>query len=75
MAFQPTKQVYSGRIREVTLGQGDKAVTIGGKAAYPFHTFEGAMPRPPKVAMEVWDKDPSAEWSETAKAPFKEVLQ
>ena len=74
MAFQPTKQVYSGRIREVTLGQGDKAVTVGGKAAYPFHTFEAEVPRPPVVAMEVWDKDPSAEWSEAAKAPFKDVL-
>jgi acetyl-CoA decarbonylase/synthase complex subunit delta len=74
LAFQPTKQVYSGRIREVTLGHGDKAVVIGGKTAFPFHTFEGAMPRPPRVAMEVWDKDPSAEWSEMAKAPFTGVL-
>jgi acetyl-CoA decarbonylase/synthase, CODH/ACS complex subunit delta len=74
LAFQPTKQVYSGSIREVTLGGGDKAVTIGGKTAFPFHTFEGAMPRPPRVAMEVWDKDPSADWSETAKAPFEGVL-
>lgn len=74
MAFQPTKQVYSGKIREVTLGVGDKAVTIGGKTAYPFHTFEGEMGNPPKVAMEIWDKDPSADWSEAAKAPFKDVL-
>jgi acetyl-CoA decarbonylase/synthase complex subunit delta len=74
LAFQPTKQVYSGQIREVTIGHGDKAVTIGGKAAFPFHTFEGAAPRPPRVAMEIWDKDPSDDWSETAKAPFKDVL-
>jgi acetyl-CoA decarbonylase/synthase complex subunit delta len=58
----------------VTLGQGDKAVTVGGKAAYPFHTFEAELPRPPRIAMEVWDKDPSADWSEAAKAPFKDVL-
>lgn len=74
MAFQPTKQVYSGKIREVTLGTGDKAVTIGGKTAYPFHTFEGEMPNPPKVAMEIWDKDPSADWCDAAKAPFLDVL-
>jgi len=74
LAFQPTKQIYSGKIREVTLGVGDKAVTVGGKTAYSFHTFEGEMPNPPKVAMEVWDKDPSADWSETAKAPFADVL-
>jgi len=74
LAFQPSKQVYSGKIRELTLGAGDRAVTIGGKGVYPFHTFEGEMPHPPRVAMEVWDKDPGAEWSEAAKAPFKEVL-
>lgn len=74
MAFQPSKQVYSGKIREVTLGVGDKAVTVGGKTSYAFHSFEGEMPNPPKVAMEIWDKDVSAEWSETAKAPFKDVL-
>lgn len=74
MAFQPSKQVYSGKIRELTLGNGDRAVTIGGKGVYPFHVFEGEMPHPPHVAMEVWDKDPGAEWSETAKAPFKDVL-
>jgi acetyl-CoA decarbonylase/synthase, CODH/ACS complex subunit delta len=74
LAFQPTKQVYSGKIREVTLGVGDKAVTVGGKTAYAFHTFEGSMGNAPKVAMEIWDKDPSAEWSETAKGPFKDVL-
>jgi acetyl-CoA decarbonylase/synthase complex subunit delta len=74
LAFQPSKQVYSGKIREVTLGVGDKAVTVGGKTAFAFHSFEGEMPHPPKVAMEIWDKDPSADWSDTAKAPFKDVL-
>ncbi len=74
MAFQPAKQVYTGKIREVTLGTGEKAVTVGGKAAFAFHAFEGEMPHPPKVAMEVWDKDPSEEWSEAAKAPFLDVL-
>ena len=74
MAFQPSKQVYSGKIREVTLGVGDKAVTVGGRSAYPFHAFEGEMPNPPRVAMEIWDKDPSEEWSDAAKAPFAGVL-
>jgi len=74
LAFQPAKQVYTGAIREVTLGSGDKAVTVGGKTVFPFHSFEGTIPHPPRVAMEVWDKDPSAEWAEAAKAPFLDVL-
>ena len=74
MTFQPSKQMYSGKIREVTLGSGDKAVTIGGRGVYAFHSFEGAVPNAPRIAMEVWDKDPSEEWSEAAKAPFSDVL-
>jgi len=74
LAFQPKKQVYSGKIREVTLGTGNQAVTVGGRSAYAFHGFEGEMPHPPKVAMEVWDKDPSEDWCEAAKAPFADVL-
>lgn len=74
MTFQPSKQVYSGKIREITLGTGDKAVTIGGKSVYSFHSFEGSIPNPPRIAMEVWDKDPSADWAEAAKAPFSDVL-
>jgi len=74
LAFQPKKQVYSGKIREVTLGTGNQAVTVGGRSAYAFHGFEGDVPHPPKVAMEVWDKDPSEDWCEAAKAPFADVL-
>ncbi len=74
MAFQPSKQVYSGSIREITLGVGDKAVTVGGRTAYPFHSFEGSIPNAPKIAMEIWDKDPSDDWAEAAKEPFAGVL-
>jgi len=74
LTFQPSKQVYSGKIRELTLGTGDKAVTVGGKTAYSFHSFEGNIPNPPRIAMEVWDKDPSADWPEAARAPFADVL-
>ena len=74
MAFQPSKQVYSGKIREVTLGSGSKAVRVGGKTAYAFHSFEGTIPNAPRIAMEVWDKDPSEDWAEAVKAPFEGVL-
>lgn len=74
MAFELIKQKYTGSIRNVTLGLGDKAVTVGGRSAFPFYNFEGEMPHPPRVAMEIWDKDPSAEWSDAAKEPFKDVL-
>jgi len=74
VAFEIPKEQYSGAIKEITLGTGEKAVTVGGETAYPFHTFEGVMPNPPKIAMEIWDKDPGEEWAEAAKEPYKDVL-
>lgn len=74
MAYEMAKQAYSGAIKPITLGLGDKAVTVGGETSYPFHTFEGEMPNAPKIAMEIWDKDPGEEWAEAAKEPYKDVL-
>ncbi|RLB36395.1 MAG: acetyl-CoA decarbonylase/synthase complex subunit delta, partial [Deltaproteobacteria bacterium] len=74
MAFEIPKQIYSGKIREVVIGAGDGAVTLGGQTSYPFHLFEGEMPNPPKIAMEIWDYDPSEEWPAAALEPFKDVV-
>jgi acetyl-CoA decarbonylase/synthase complex subunit delta len=74
LAFEIPKQPYSGKIEEMTLGAGSSALTIGGEESYPFHTFEGKMPNAPKIAMEVWDYDPSEEWPAAAVAPFKDVI-
>ena len=73
MAFEFFKESYTGAIKEITLGKGDKAVTVGGETCYPFYQFEGAMPHKPKIAMEIWDMEPD-EWAEAAMAPFKDVL-
>ena len=72
MGFQFFKESYTGKIREITLGKGKKAVTVGGENCYPFYQFEGAMPNPPRIAMEVWDMLPE-EWPAAALAPFKAV--
>ncbi len=72
MTFEIPKLDYSGSIKEVTLGGGDKAVTVGGETAYPFHLFEGEMPRRPRIAMEVYDAQPE-DWAEAALEPFAGV--
>lgn len=74
MAFENPKQHYSGEIGETTLGTGSGAVKLGGETSYPFHLFEGDMPNPSKIAMEVWDYDPSEEWPAAAVEPFKDVI-
>jgi len=72
MAFEIPKTAYSGKIKEIKLGKGDKAVTVGGESCYPFYLFEGEMPNLPKIAMEVYDSPPE-EWPEAALEPFAGV--
>jgi acetyl-CoA decarbonylase/synthase complex subunit delta len=73
LAFEFFKESYTGNIKEITLGKGDKAVTVGGESCYPFYQFEGAVPNKPKIAMEIWDMEPE-DWPEAALAPFKDVI-
>ncbi|HUV56190.1 MAG TPA: acetyl-CoA decarbonylase/synthase complex subunit delta, partial [Dehalococcoidales bacterium] len=72
MTLEIPKTAYSGRIKKIVLGSGDKAITVGGEKAYPFYLFEGEMPCLPRIAMEVWDSPPE-EWAEAALEPFAGV--
>jgi acetyl-CoA decarbonylase/synthase complex subunit delta len=73
LGFEFYQESYTGAIKEITLGKGDKAVTVGGETCYPFYQFEGKMPNKPRIAMEIWDSEPQG-WPEAALAPFKDVL-
>lgn len=73
MAFEAPKTKYTGHIKEISIGKGDKALKLGGETAYPFYLFEGNMPNPPRIAMEVHDIAPE-DWPEPAVEPFKDVL-
>ena len=73
MALKIFKESYTGSIKEITLGKGKKAVTVGGETCYPFYNFEGDMPNKPVIAMEVWDTEPD-EWPEAALSHFKDVV-
>jgi acetyl-CoA decarbonylase/synthase complex subunit delta len=73
LGFEFYKESYTGSIKEITLGEGPKAVTVGGETCYPFYQFEGEMPKKPKIAMEVWDMEPE-DWAEAALSPFKDVI-
>ena len=73
LAFEFYKESYTGGVKEITLGEGKNAVTVGGETCYPFYQFEGDMPNKPKIAMEVWDMEPE-DWPAAATSPFKDVL-
>ncbi|MFC1988295.1 acetyl-CoA decarbonylase/synthase complex subunit delta, partial [Chloroflexota bacterium] len=72
MQVEIPKTAYSGKIRSVTLGKGNKEITVGEESSYPFYLFEGEMPNLPKIAMEVWDYPPE-DWAEAALEPFAGV--
>ncbi|HEY5531236.1 MAG TPA: acetyl-CoA decarbonylase/synthase complex subunit delta [Candidatus Anoxymicrobiaceae bacterium] len=71
MAFEMPKETTESKIREVTLGTGD--VKVGGENVLPFYTFEGSMPNRPKIAVEVYDDNPT-EWSPVVAGPLADVL-
>jgi len=66
MQFEIPKETWASSIRTVTIGATSNEggtrtsrVTIGGAAAIQFHYFEGKLPHPPVIAMEVFDSPPS----------------
>lgn len=71
MAVELPKGVYTGAIREISLGRGD--MVVGGESAYPFYLFEGEMPHPPRIAIEI-DDIAGANWPETVKKPYEDVV-
>jgi acetyl-CoA decarbonylase/synthase complex subunit delta len=75
LAFEIPKQIYSGAIKTVTIGKGANAITLGGETSYPFYVFEGAMPNKPRIAMEIWDRDPEEDWAAPVYATIKDVAK
>lgn len=73
MPVEISKQRYSGIVKKLILGSGKGSVTVGGETAYPFYTFEGSMPNPPRIAIQVLDCAPD-DWAEACKEPYNDVL-
>jgi len=73
LGFEIYKESYSGGIKNITIGKGKSAVTVGGETGYPFYLFEGSMPNKPRVAMEIWDMEPE-DWPESVLSCFKDVV-
>ncbi len=55
MPFIRKPQKFNASIKEVTIGCGEKAITLGGENVFPFYTFDGTMKNAPKVGVEISD--------------------
>jgi len=74
MGYKTPVEAYTGTIREVTIGKGEKAIKIGGDNRLPFHFFdEGSYPNPPKFALGILDMEPT-DWPEHLVEPFRDVI-
>ena len=74
MEYQAPVEAYTGVIREITIGEGGKALKIGGENILPFHSFDqGSNPNPAKFALEILDAKPEG-WPEHLMEPFKDVI-
>ena len=55
MPFNQKPQKFNAKINPVTIGSGDKTVSIGGNSTFPFYTFDAAEENTPKVGVEISD--------------------
>src|SRR4030043_505865 len=74
MDYKAPVEAYTGVVREVTIGKGNKGLKIGGENTLPLHFFDqGSNPNPVKFALEVLDMKPE-DWPEHAIEPFRDVI-
>jgi len=78
--LEKATEKWASKVSEVTIGATDKeggtrssVIKVGGATTLPFLHFEGVIPNPPAIAMEVWDMEPP-DWPAVLKKPFGDVL-
>ena len=72
MAFKMSVQKYSGKISEVEIGTGDKAIKLGGENVLPFYGFDGETGNSPVVGIQISDIYPDS-WLDSYKEMYKDV--
>ena len=55
MPFNQKPHKFNAKINTVTIGSGDKTVTLGGDCTFPFYTFDAPSENSPKVGVEISD--------------------
>ncbi|MFB0526026.1 MAG: acetyl-CoA decarbonylase/synthase complex subunit delta, partial [bacterium] len=78
--MEKATEKWASKVNELIIGATQKEggtrsslIKVGGATTLPFLHFEGVIPNPPVIAMEVWDMEPP-DWPAVLKEPFGEVL-
>lgn len=75
MKWTAPVEAHAGKVRELTIGSAQKALTVGGESILPLHFFdEGVSPNPLRFALEVWDMEPEG-WAEWVLEPFGDMVR
>ncbi|HSQ33961.1 MAG TPA: acetyl-CoA synthase subunit delta, partial [Peptostreptococcaceae bacterium] len=74
MPFKMSVQKYSGKISEVEVGKGEKAMKLGGEEVLPFYSFDGSTGNTQKVGVEMLDVYPE-NWTDSLKDIYKDVAK
>ena len=61
MPFTAKSGKFNASIRSLTIGIGDKAITLGGENVLPFYSFDAPIENAPKVGIEITDGGMAAE--------------
>ena len=67
------KESCTGAIREISLGEGERAIRLGGASTLPFHLFEGDMPHVPQIAFGILDSEPE-DWPDVLSKYYSDVF-
>jgi acetyl-CoA decarbonylase/synthase complex subunit delta len=80
MAVDIPKEKWTGTVREVSIGatadQGGtrtRTLTVGAESTLPFLHFEGSIPHPPALAIEIRDRKPDG-WSSLLYEAWGDVM-
>jgi len=78
--LEKATEKWVSKVNELIIGATEKeggtrssVIKVGGATTLPFLHFEGVIPNPPAIAMEVWDMEPP-DWPAVLKEPFGDVL-
>ncbi|MDR0839189.1 MAG: acetyl-CoA decarbonylase/synthase complex subunit delta [Oscillospiraceae bacterium] len=55
MPFKQVPQKFNAKINALTIGVGEKEITLGGENVFPFYTFDAPIENSPKIGVEISD--------------------
>ncbi len=73
MDYKLPLETYTGKVKEIVLGKGNKELKIGGQSILSLHYFEGNAPNKPVVALQIDDNHANG-WAEWILEPYKDVV-